>query len=141
VNRELVPSCWYGGDCCCVCGYDARNQVPAHRGEWVLEIYSRAYDGQAKAWWVPPQAIRGAWNLGVFYEAAELRERGGPLLTNVAGCACNLAPLTLKQGQLWRTKCVWPEESNDAEVTTKTQNHPVFVGSARAARSGGSAIQ
>ena len=76
--------------------------MTAHRGDWILEIYSRAYDGQAKAWWVPPQAIRGAWNLGVFYDAVDLRARGGPLLPDVGGCTCNLAELTLEQARLWR---------------------------------------
>src|SRR4051812_39332423 len=102
--QGLVPGCWQGGDCCCVCGYDSLDEVPVHRSEWILEIYSRAYDGQAKAWWVPPQAIRGAWNRGAFYEATELRERGEPLLGEVDGCVCNLADLTLEQARLWRAQ-------------------------------------
>lgn len=104
--QGLVPGCWHGGDCCCVCGYDSLDEIPRHRGDWIVEIYSRAYDGQAKAWWVPPQAIRGAWNDGVFYEAAELRERGGPLLGAVSGCSCNLNELTREQAGAWRAQSV-----------------------------------
>jgi hypothetical protein len=104
--QGLVPGCWQGGDCCCVCGSDSLDEVPSYRGDWILEIYSRACDGQAKAWWVPPQAIRGAWNLGAFYDAVELRERGGPLLDEVSGCACNLSELTSEQAHLWRAQAV-----------------------------------
>jgi hypothetical protein len=104
--QGLVPGCWRGGDCCCVCGYDSLDDVPTHRVDWVLEIYSRANVGQAKAWWVPPQAIRGAWTLGVFYEATELRERGEPLLGEVGGCACDLSELTREQALLWRAQPV-----------------------------------
>ena len=104
--QGLVPGCWQGGDCCCVCGYDSLDEVPRHRRDWILEINSRVYDGQARAWWVPPQAIRGAWKDGVFYEAVELRARGRPLLGDVRGCSCNLSELTREQAAVWRAQLV-----------------------------------
>lgn len=104
-RQGLAPGCWHGGDCCCICGYDELDDVPAHRrGDWILEIHSRARAGQAKAWWVPPQAICGAWNLGVFYEASELRELGAPSLGAVVGCACDLNELTREQAALWQAQ-------------------------------------
>jgi hypothetical protein len=98
--RGLLPSCWFRGDCCCVFGHDDREQ--ARRGQWLLEIRSPALPGQLKAWWVPPQAIRGAWHGGTFIPAEELKE-GAIALTDVDGsCDCDLAALTAEQIVLWR---------------------------------------
>ena len=77
----LIPSCWVGNDGCCVFGVDDRSGRSAgYRGDRPLEVQSPALPEQQKAWWVPPAAIRGAWHAGVFFDAVELRRRGGPLL-------------------------------------------------------------
>lgn len=100
--QGLIPSCWVGGDGCCIFGEDSRESVSPFRGDWMLEMRSRALPEQQKAWWVPPQQIIGAWNDGVFYGPAELRELGPPLLAPSGGCACELADLVAQQVALWR---------------------------------------
>jgi hypothetical protein len=72
------------------------------RGDWVLEVHSRALPEQQKAWWVPVSAISGAWHSGVFYKAADLRERGGPMVAPADSCTCELAELVAEQVALWR---------------------------------------
>lgn len=98
--QGLVPSCWRGGDCCCVFGHDER--VDNRRGRWLLEIRSAALPGQLKAWWVPPDAIRGAWYDGRFVEAAELRREAVGVAEPDGSCECDLASLTAEQVALWR---------------------------------------
>jgi hypothetical protein len=98
--QGLLPSCWLGGDCCCVFGHDDREQ--ARRGEWLLEILSPALPGQLKAWWVPPEAIRGAWHHGAFVPAAELRQNAVPLCGPSTACECDLGRLTAEQVSRWR---------------------------------------
>jgi hypothetical protein len=98
--QGLVPSCWLGGDCCCVFGHDERAE--SRRGQWLLEILSPALPGQLKAWWVPPEAIRGAWHHGKFVAADALREGAVALADPDGGCECDLAPLTVEQVALWR---------------------------------------
>jgi hypothetical protein len=69
----LVPSCWLEGfPCsnCCVFGFD---NIDNKYGDWVIQIYSRVEKAcQAKAWWVPPQNILGAWHEGKFHGRHEL---------------------------------------------------------------------
>jgi hypothetical protein len=101
--QGLIPSCWVGGDGCCVFGDDRRQPASPYRGDWILEIQSPALPEQQKAWWVPAAQVVGAWHDDVFYSAAELRELGSPLLSPTGTCACDLADLVGKQVALWRT--------------------------------------
>jgi hypothetical protein len=97
--QGIVPSCWCGGDSCCVFGTDSRDAVAPHH-DWVLEIHSPALPGQLKAWWVPPQAIRGAWNGGLFTPAEAIREMGVPLL-QPTGCPCEISEKTRQEIEKW----------------------------------------
>jgi hypothetical protein len=97
-----MPSCWVGRDGCCVFGSDRLDAASALRGDWVLEICSRALPEQQKAWWVPAAAIRGGWHADVFYDRAALRELGPPLLAPTGSCACELTMLVAEQVELWR---------------------------------------
>ena len=97
----LVPSCWAGGDSCCVFGYDRLVDIPVHRGGWLLEIHSRALPSQLKAWWVPAAAIRGVWRGGEWMSREVLR-RETVATSNPAGCSCDLAELTSAQIAEWR---------------------------------------
>jgi hypothetical protein len=103
--QGLIPSCWVNGDGCCVFGTD-RAEPNAFRGDWTLEILSCGLPEQQTAWWVPPAAIRGAWHAGVFYNVAELRMLGPPLLAPTGSCACELAELVAEQVALWRPTVV-----------------------------------
>jgi hypothetical protein len=98
--QGLIPSCWVGGDGCCVFGAD-RPDASALRGDWVLEICSRALPEQQRAWWVPAAAIRGGWHADVFYGRAALRELGPPLLSPTGSCACELTRLVAEQVGFW----------------------------------------
>lgn len=100
--QGLIPSCWVGGDGCCVFGVDERDGASAFRGDWILEIRSSALPAQQKAWWVPAAAIRGAWHEGVFCDAGELRERGGPLLNPANSCGCELSAVVAEEIAAWR---------------------------------------
>jgi hypothetical protein len=103
-KEGLVPSCWCAGDSCCVFGYSSRDEVPRwHRADWIIEIESRALPGQLKAWWVPPQAIRGAWHEDRFYSRAELAARAVASATVGATCQCELHELTREQIARWRS--------------------------------------
>jgi hypothetical protein len=104
--QGLIPSCWVGGDGCCVFGVDSRDEVSPYRGDWLVEIHSRALPEQQKAWWVPAYAIRGAWHDGTFHGPAELRELGPPLLNPTGICACDLGELVAEQVVLWRPTVV-----------------------------------
>ena len=100
--QGLIPSCWVGGDGCCVFGVEDRTGGGTFRGDWVLEIRSRALPEQQKAWWVPAAAIVGAWHDDVFYDADELRRRGRPLLDAAGSCACDLASVVAEEVAAWR---------------------------------------
>lgn len=101
----IIPSCWWGGDGCCVFGYDRWEEIPEHRrNAWVLDVHSSALPGQLKAWWVPPSAIRGAWHDGTLHEPAELRSRHPATpLEATDGCSCELRWLVAEQQRFWRT--------------------------------------
>lgn len=100
--QGLIPSCWVGGDGCCVFGDNNRDSGSAHRGDWVLEIRSSALAEQQKAWWVPAAAISGAWHRGVFHGADDLRRRGRPLLDPSGSCNCELAAHCAEEIARWR---------------------------------------
>jgi hypothetical protein len=100
--QGLIPSCWVGGDGCCVFGVDDPDGGSGYRGDWVLEIHSSALPEEQKAWWVPPVAIRGAWHDGVFHDADDLRSRGWPLLAPSGSCACELAVVVAEEIAAWR---------------------------------------
>jgi hypothetical protein len=101
-SQGLIPSCWVGGDGCCVFGDDSRESASPFRGDWILEIRSRTLPEQQKAWWVAPQQIVGGWNDDAFYTPEELRALGPPLLSPGGTCACELAELVAEQVALWR---------------------------------------
>ncbi len=103
VHRGLIPSCWRGGDCCAVCGHDSLRDVHLHQGPWVLEIKSHALAGQLKSWWVPAEAIEGAWHKGTFFSAAELRaHRDVPAIGEaVEPCRCPLRDIVGEQIEIW----------------------------------------
>jgi hypothetical protein len=102
VWQGLIPSCWVGGDGCCVFGDDRRQPASPYRGDWILEVQSPALPEQQRAWWVPPARIVGSWHDGGFYSATELRELGPPLLRPTGTCGCDLAELVGEQVALWR---------------------------------------
>ena len=104
--QGLIPSCWVGGDGCCVFGVEDPAAGSRLRGDWVLEIVSPALPEQQKAWWVPPAAIRGAWYAGVYHYADDLRLRGRPLLDPPGSCACELATVVAEEIARWRTFAV-----------------------------------
>jgi hypothetical protein len=99
----LVPSCWRGGDSCCVFGYSFREEIPLRRRrDWIVEVHSRALPGQLKAWWVPPQAIHGAWHHDRFHPATDLRERAAEIPEVRQQCGCDLALVTAEEIARWR---------------------------------------
>lgn len=100
--QGLIPSCWVGGDGCCVFGDDNRDTVSPFRGDWVVEVRSRALPEQQKAWWVPSAQIIGAWSDDIFYPPDALRALGPALLNPTGTCACDLAELVAEQVALWR---------------------------------------
>jgi hypothetical protein len=100
-RQGLIPSCWVGGDSCCVFGYDTRGDIPAYRGEWVLEIRSHALASQLKAWWVPVNAIRRIWTRGEALLPSAVAARA-VRLASPKGCDCELAGQTKAQIERWR---------------------------------------
>lgn len=101
----LIPSCWWGGDSCCVFGYDRPEELPeGRRSGWTLEVSSRALTGQLRAWWVPPSGVRGAWHEGLFWSRSELRAQfPDPAPVTREGCYCELSELVSEQQRLWRS--------------------------------------
>jgi hypothetical protein len=70
---------------------------------WILEVESPALDGDIKAWWVPPKAIRGAWRRDRFYSRNELAPITADAgMESVAGCDCPLSPICRQQQAVWR---------------------------------------
>jgi hypothetical protein len=104
--KGLVPGCWRGGDTCAVFGIDALADAPGwRRHDWILEIHSAALSGQAKAWWVPPAAIRGAWRFDTFISARLLHDAyplEAPPSGVADGCPCSLTRLSRDQQAAWR---------------------------------------
>jgi hypothetical protein len=105
LRAGLIPSCWWGGDACCVFGYDRREDIPQHRASgWILEFHSRALEDQLKAWWVPVSALRGAWRWDRFWSVDELRRQfTGSAAATTHGCYCELSELSVEQQRLWQT--------------------------------------
>jgi hypothetical protein len=70
----LLPSCWFGGDCCCVFGFESQMfESYSKYSDWIVEIRSRVVaNADLKAWWVPPSHIVGAWHERHFYPRQEL---------------------------------------------------------------------
>jgi hypothetical protein len=102
----LIPSCWCGRDSCCVFGYSSLDDVPERRQrDWIIEVESRALPGQLKAWWVPPQAIRGAWHEGGFHTRDELATSPAQRAAVAETCSCELHELTREQIMRWRAHC------------------------------------
>jgi hypothetical protein len=100
-RQGLIPSCWVGGDSCCVFGYERCGDIPAYRGEWVLEIRSHALSSQLKAWWVPATTIRRVWKNGEPLSPATLAALAVQL-ASPKGCDCELAGQTRVQIERWR---------------------------------------
>jgi hypothetical protein len=101
-RQGLIPSCWTGGDSCCVFGYDKMEDIPVHRGEWVIEVRSRALDSQLKAWWVPVGAITGVWLRGTFLSVEQIRVSITSLAQPTGNCICELSALTAFETSRWR---------------------------------------
>lgn len=104
VRLGLIPSCWFGGDCCCVFGVDTLGfAVATDPEEWVIEIRSRAEPGtDLKAWWVPPNRIEGAWHLGHFVSPASLLSIPGRDITQRLGKLCCSDGLCTVQFHTWQ---------------------------------------
>ncbi len=101
----LVPSCWFGGVCCCVFGFDTSDFTLYQKyGDWMVEVKSRVDAGtDAKAWWVPPQRIVGAWHKGQFYTRESLLTvPGNPILGRLWRIGC-FDKLCRRQYEIWRT--------------------------------------
>ncbi len=99
----LLPSCWWGSDTCCVCGYDRPEDLPEYRRrDWILEIHSAALPGQVKCWWVPAYAIQGGWYERSFHQRSDLLT-GSPSIPKVGdGCWCDLSALSAAEIYDWR---------------------------------------
>ena len=97
----ILPGCWRGHDTCAIFGVESLDGVHAHHGDWILEIRSRALACQAKAWWVPPRSILGAWHERAFTRAQALRaaDASPPALR---ACSCGLSGLVREQIAAWR---------------------------------------
>jgi hypothetical protein len=104
VTTGLIPSCWTNGDSCIVFGLDNLDELPTwRRYDWIIEVRSPAPPGHAKAWWVPPSAITGAWRQGTFTPRDHLPRQAAdtaPILAD--GCDCGLADICREQQQRWR---------------------------------------
>ncbi len=98
----LVPSCWYGGDSCCIFGADERWEAAARGTGWVIEIESASSVGQLKAWWVPAGALRGAWHQDHFYARRELALGAARPPPVGDGCQCDLSALVKEEIRRWR---------------------------------------
>lgn len=99
----VLPSCWWGGDSCCVFGYDRIEDVPGVRSKgWILEVESAALAGDLKAWWVPPTAIRGAWRGGTFHRRGDLAGAPSQPPDIGDGCSCDLTELVSSEKARWR---------------------------------------
>jgi hypothetical protein len=68
----------------------------------MVEVESCGLPGQLKAWWVPPQAIRGAWHDGRFHTRAELATHPLVCAVVVETCSCELEEITREQIARWR---------------------------------------
>lgn len=99
----LLPSCWFGGQCCCVFGFDALDSIPYHKyGDWIIEIRSRVDpETHAKAWWVPSQWIIGAWNKGQFYIPERLFAIPGDTIPPGLGQLGCSDKLCARQYEIW----------------------------------------
>lgn len=104
VMSGLIPSCWNHGDSCIVFGVDHLGDLPTwRRDDWIMEIRSPAPTDPAKAWWVPPGAITGAWHHGTFTPRGHLpRPPAGTPPIQTDGCDCDLADICREQQQRWR---------------------------------------
>lgn len=100
----LLPSCWFGGDCCCVFGYDTSEGAAASLpNRWIIEVQSRVEaDTDLKAWWVPPWCISGAWHQGHFSSRETLLRFPVWDVTARLGQFCCSDGLCVAQYELWR---------------------------------------
>lgn len=97
----LIPSCWRGGDTCAVFGAARRADVAGSRQhDWVVEVRSVTLPHDLRSWWVPPQAIRGAWRGDSFVDHANL-PRAALDLPAPDGCRCALTDVCRRQQQEW----------------------------------------
>lgn len=99
----LVPGCWLGAGRCAVMGYSSRDEFLLRAGHlWIVEVETRALEGDVKAWWVPPEAIVGVWSHDVFFSKDELLLNPAPVPPLVDGCACGLSDVCRQEQKAWR---------------------------------------
>src|SRR5439155_18114734 len=98
----LIPSCWWGGDTCCVFGYDTLDEARSRGTGWVIEIRSEALDGDLKAWWVPRSRIVGVWHETTFHRTGQAGLTSSQAPKVSGGCSCDLALICEAEAQLWR---------------------------------------
>ncbi len=101
----LIPSCWWGGDGCCVFGYETLDDARSRETGWVIEIRSEALECDLKAWWVPRSRIVGVWHETSFHPAEQPAHRPHRRATVRDKCGCDLAPICEAEAQLWRETC------------------------------------
>lgn len=99
----LLPGCWLEEGCCAVLGYSSREEFLLRLEHlWIVEVEGRALEGDVKAWWVPRQAIVGAWFRDAFYSKADLAEATVAEIPLVDGCGCGLTGICRWQQAAWR---------------------------------------
>lgn len=108
-RQGLIPSCWLGGDCCVVFGHDDFKPGEASGDTSVIEVRSRALEGQLKALWVPWFCVVGVWRGHDFVPSSELIAKEAPLVDPVEECgcglstSCELSSFMVEQQDLWRS--------------------------------------
>jgi hypothetical protein len=102
-ERDIMPSCSWGGDSCAIFGVDQpRDMSLVRRADPLIEVRSRALDNSVKVWWVPPSAIQGVW-LGSERRSLSPERDAGSLVWSHEpdGCGCELTEIVREQQQLW----------------------------------------
>jgi hypothetical protein len=100
----LIPSCWWGGDSCAIFGVRRRQDLGlVRRSDPLIEVRSRALHDSAKAWWVPPSAIKGVWRGTRRLRLTTGSPSGSPVWPREPnGCSCELREIVREQQLLWR---------------------------------------
>lgn len=99
----LLPSCWFGGNNCCVFGFDHIHFRQYDKyGDWVVELRSRVeIDTELKAWWIPPDHVLGAWHKGSFHPRDDLISLASRDISGRLGTFCCSDGLCAAQFGIW----------------------------------------
>lgn len=121
----IVPSCWRGGDCCCVFGATERSNAERSSDDWLVQVDMPSLEGDAKAWWVPPQAVTGAFFNDTFFARNVLLLRGSAAPLRLGSCNCEIDHLVRAEIARWcrhttRTRPSTRRESGTCITTTTT---------------------